>query len=133
MKTGRHVSLSVLVIDDEAALCALLTKTIEKSGHSVDTALSVDKCTALLMKKRYDIAFLDILMPDVDCASMLKAFYRLSPQTAIVLMSDKYLNEYVMKDLLARGICAFVQKPFTVGIIKHIIETSCRGKGRDRG
>ncbi|MSU23866.1 MAG: response regulator [Opitutus sp.] len=59
-------ALSILVVDDEAALRDLLRTFLEKTGHDVVCTASGNDAAALLTRHRFDLLITDILMPEGD-------------------------------------------------------------------
>ena len=55
---------AVLVVDDEADLCELLSLTLGRLGLDVDTADSVGSARDLLARNRYSLCLTDMRLPD---------------------------------------------------------------------
>ncbi|CAA9336936.1 MAG: COG0784: FOG: CheY-like receiver [uncultured Microvirga sp.] len=53
-------SKSVLLVEDEALLCELMTEALEAQGHRVYTAEDVDGAARLLAQERIDLLFTDL-------------------------------------------------------------------------
>ena len=61
---------SILLVDDEMDACRNLADIFEDLGYQVDTAASGEDALALAKRRRYDIAFLDLMMPGMDGATL---------------------------------------------------------------
>ena len=57
---------AVLVVDDTAMNLTVFKSLLKRTGIQIDTAASGDEGLALARGKRYDIIFLDHMMPDKD-------------------------------------------------------------------
>ncbi len=56
----------ILVIDDTKMNLLVVTSLLKSTAINIDTATSGDEGIALMMKKKYDIVFLDHMMPKKD-------------------------------------------------------------------
>jgi two-component system, sensor histidine kinase RpfC len=70
-------ALKVLVADDNAANCKILKKILEIAGHQVEVVSDGEEALAALERARFDLALLDINMPDVTGYEVAK-LYRMS-------------------------------------------------------
>ena len=59
-------SKSILVVDDDASLCTLISHILEQQGHAVVTCDTGAEAVDLLRKRRFDVLLLDIGLPDMD-------------------------------------------------------------------
>jgi two-component system sensor histidine kinase RpfC len=69
--------LRVLVADDNAANCKILKNVLEMAGHKVEVATTGEAALAALEKSRFDLALLDVNMPEVSGYDVAK-LYRMS-------------------------------------------------------
>ena len=70
-RTGYHEKFTapeaeILVVDDTPMNIEVFVSLLKKTLVRIDTARSGDECIALAKKKKYDIMFLDHMMPDKD-------------------------------------------------------------------
>ena len=61
----------ILVIDDEAVNREILIRHLERKGHSVRAVASAQETFDALGQERFDLALLDILMPDMNGIEVL--------------------------------------------------------------
>ena len=62
----------VLVVEDHADTCRLLTRLLHKAGHTVACAGNGREGTAALSGARTDVVVLDLMMPDMDGVEFLE-------------------------------------------------------------
>jgi PAS domain S-box-containing protein len=67
---GRH---TVLVVDDDSAVCDLFRNWLVKGGFCIETALGGEEGLRLARALRPDVIVLDVLMPEVDGWAVLSA------------------------------------------------------------
>lgn len=62
----------ILVVDDDAVSRTMLTRLLEQEGHRVDTAADGRQALERLHADPFDIALLDVLMPELDGYEVLQ-------------------------------------------------------------
>ena len=78
---------NVLVCDDERSIRELLEIALKKEGHKVETVASGELALRKMEGARYDVIVTDIKMPKIDGIEVLKQAHRLSPESAVVLIT----------------------------------------------
>jgi PAS domain S-box-containing protein len=108
--------LRVLVADDNASACAALAEACSSLGCEVERAAGGAEALALLRgERRYDLAFLDSAMPDLDGATVLE--YARAGQAShlprCALLAADPERERLAGLASDLGIAAIVAKPVT--------------------
>ncbi len=67
---------NILIADDDVDICKTLSLILESEGYSVDVANSGTKAIEKSKEKAYNIALLDIVLPDMTDTELLKSFTR---------------------------------------------------------
>jgi phosphate regulon transcriptional regulator PhoB len=105
---------NILVIDDEADIVELVTYNLKKEGFDVDTAHDGEQGLKKIGAKRYDLIFLDLMLPGIQGIELCK-MVRSNPDTAripIVMLTAK--GEEIDKILgLEVGADDYITKPFS--------------------
>jgi CheY-like chemotaxis protein len=114
----------ILIIDDEEDLCWLLSNTLKEKGHHVGTASSIEAGIRSL-KKKPDLIFLDLKLPDGDGMEILPAIKKKNPGTFVVIISA-YGSEDRMVEAKEKGVHSFIDKPFTE---EKIVQTLSQFQG----
>lgn len=70
-KHGKVQIGHILVIDDELANREVLSRQLERQGHSVRAVASASETFEALKQERFDLVLLDILMPDTNGIEVL--------------------------------------------------------------
>ena len=78
---------NVLVCDDERSIRELLDIALRKEGHKVEIVNSGALAVRKIESARYDVIVTDIKMPGVTGIEVLKHAHRVSPQSAVVLIT----------------------------------------------
>jgi DNA-binding response OmpR family regulator len=62
---------SILVVDDDKSILRTLTRILQKAGYDVDTAETGKEAMERAEKRRYDLALVDVRLPDMDGTDLL--------------------------------------------------------------
>jgi CheY-like chemotaxis protein/HPt (histidine-containing phosphotransfer) domain-containing protein len=121
---------SVLVADDNASSREALARALEGHGWDVDRAAGGAEALALLRGgRRYDLAFIDSVMPDLDGASVL-AFARTDPALTMprcALLAADPERERIAAMAADLRIAAVLAKPFTPGALDDALAELAHG------
>ncbi len=105
---------SILVIDDEADIVELVAYNLKKDGFDVDTAHDGEEGLKKIGSKKYDLIFLDLMLPGIQGVELCK-MVRSNPDTSripIVMLTAK--GEEIDKILgLEVGADDYITKPFS--------------------
>jgi excisionase family DNA binding protein len=103
----------ILVVDDEASIRDLLSKTLALADYDVD--LAPDGRTALdrLRIAPYDLLITDLKMPGVDGLTVIREGRRLRPDIPVVIITG-YSSEASAIEAVNLGVSGYLTKPFRV-------------------
>ncbi len=79
--------INVLIVDDETELVRAFKKKLDGEGFSVSVALRARDVSPLLEKQAFDVAVLDIKLPDMDGVDLLKALKEAEPSLEIIMLT----------------------------------------------
>jgi DNA-binding response OmpR family regulator len=77
----------LLVIDDEAGLRLTLACILGDEGYGVTSVASGPEALLALAANDYDLAFLDIRLPEMDGLTVLKEIHRQYPDLSVILIT----------------------------------------------
>ncbi len=63
---------NILVVDDNNMNLLVFTRLLKQTKVKIDTAKSGDEAIGMILKKKYDVIFLDHMMPEKDGVQVLK-------------------------------------------------------------
>ena len=112
-------SKSILVVDDDASLCTLITHILEQRGHAVVTCGTGVEGIRLLRERRYDLLLLDIALPDIDGLSLLHVWRGRNGTKIIVITADD-TAETLMTAIRA-GAYLYIRKPFRPEQLRDLV------------
>jgi excisionase family DNA binding protein len=103
----------VLVVDDEASIRDLLSKTLALAEYDVD--LAPDGRTALerLRLVPYDLLITDLKMPGVDGLAVIREARRMKADIPVIIITG-YSSEASAIEAVNLGVAGYLTKPFRV-------------------
>ena len=126
------VKARILVVDDEELIRTLFKETLEEQGHTVVTAGSSTEGIECVRGWDFDIVFLDLKMPEIDGAELLKQMRTIKPGLPVTIITG-FLNSEMMERALKYGPFSVMGKPFnnvdiTVAVNSFLHATHRGGK-----
>ncbi len=106
---------TILVVDDELGIRALLSEILTDEGHTVELAENAAQARAARERCKPQLVLLDIWMPDVDGITLLKewAGAGLLPRMPVIMMSGHGTIDTAV-EATKFGAAAFLEKPITL-------------------
>jgi DNA-binding NtrC family response regulator len=105
---------TILVVDDEVGIRALLSEILTDEGHAIEMAENAAQARALRERLQPDLVLLDIWMPDVDGISLLKEWGANGQLTMPVIMMSGHGTIDTAVEATKFGAMAFLEKPITL-------------------
>jgi DNA-binding response OmpR family regulator len=103
-------SATILLVEDDAASAAEVTRTLAASGHTVWHAETGADARAILRQGQPDLIILDLTLPDVDGLVFCTSLKTEAPNLPFMICSTGTTTEKVLSFTL--GAEDFVAKPF---------------------
>ncbi|HEV8314163.1 MAG TPA: response regulator [Burkholderiaceae bacterium] len=113
---------TILVVDDELGIRALLSEILSDEGHTVELAEDAAQARAVRERLRPDLVLLDIWMPDVDGISLLKEWGTTGLLTMPVIMMSGHGTIDTAVEATKFGAMAFLEKPITLQKLLRAVE-----------
>src|SRR5216683_2703176 len=113
---------SILICDDERSICEMLDITLRREGYKVETVNSGEAAKRKLESALYDVIVTDIKMPNMDGIEVLRQAHKLSPDSAVILITAVDDYEAAVEAVKAGGATDYIRKsPGMVDEIKLAI------------
>jgi DNA-binding NtrC family response regulator len=113
---------TILVVDDELGIRALLSEILADEGHSVELAENAAQARACRDRMRPDLVLLDIWMPDVDGITLLTEGGASALLTMPVIMMSGHGTIDTAVEATRFGAIAFLEKPITLQKLLRAVE-----------
>ena len=103
--------MKILIVEDDATLADGLGQTLAQSGYEVACAMSAAQAEGFLNSQAFDVAVLDLGLPDKDGLDLLRGIrVRNNPLPVLILTARDGVNDRVKG--LERGADDYLAKPF---------------------
>ena len=114
----------VLIVDDEASIRDLLSKTLALAEYDVD--LAPDGRTALerLRIIPYDLLITDLRMPGVDGLAVIREARRLKADIPVIIITG-FSTEASAIEAVNLGVSGYLTKPFRVPRVLAAAASTC--------
>lgn len=118
---------SIIIIDDELLIRDLLYDFFAEKNWQVTVAESGSKSLEILKSRSYDVALVDIKMPEMDGLEFIRKLRDLYPAMPVVLMTGFPSVETAIEGIRLRVDDYFV-KPFNINKLYKRLEQIAAGK-----
>ncbi|WP_028996883.1 response regulator [Azohydromonas australica] len=113
---------TILVVDDELGIRALLSEILTDEGHTVELAENAAQARGYRERMRPDLVLLDIWMPDVDGITLLKEWGSNGQLSMPVIMMSGHGTIDTAVEATRFGAMAFLEKPITLQKLLRAVE-----------
>lgn len=117
---------NILVVDDDAEARKILSSILFEEGYSVETVANGKQAIRACEQARFDVALIDIKLPDMDGTELLHRLKEKQPHMVKIIVTGFPTLENAMKTV-NEGANGYILKPFDVQkllemIKKHLTE-----------
>ena len=110
MSTAKHI----LIVDDELEIRKIIQEILNDEGYSTSSASSAEEARVEVNKKKPDLVFLDIWMPEEDGISLLKDWTSQSETDFPVIMISGHATIETAIEATKLGAKDFIEKPVSI-------------------
>lgn len=111
----------LLIVEDDISVGNMLQEALEIEGYEVARAYSGTEALMLLEKKKPDLILLDLMLPGLSGDELIA---HLDGVPTIVTSARSDLDSKI--ELLKKGACDYVTKPFVISELLARIEAHLR-------
>ena len=104
----------ILIVDDELEIRKIIQEILNDEGYSTATASSADEARKQANKKKPDLVFLDIWMPEEDGISLLKDWTNQTESNFPVVMISGHATIETAIKATKLGAKDFIEKPVSI-------------------
>ena len=116
---------SILIVDDNENICETLKLILIKKGYETEVAKTGKEAIKKIKKRSFNIALIDIKLPDIEGIKILKLLKNLHPEMEVIVITG-YASLDVAMSSLNEGASVMMTKPlnidFLLSKIKNIFE-----------
>lgn len=111
----------LLIVDDEQDICANLADIFGDLGYEVQVAYDGPSALEMAKRETFDVALLDLRMPEMDGLELFKRLKDVSQGTAAIIITA-YASSDTARDAVEAGAWGLMSKPVDVQALFETIE-----------
>lgn len=123
LKAKKHI----LVVDDDKSILRTFTRILQKKGYEIDVAETGREAIEKTKNAKFDMALIDIRLPDMDGTDLLSKIQPFTPETIKILITGFPSVESGLK-AVDEGADAYLVKPVKPEELLALIEEKIRLK-----
>ncbi|MDH4211796.1 MAG: sigma-54 dependent transcriptional regulator [candidate division WOR-3 bacterium] len=113
--------MHILIVDDEESQRNLLAGFLGKEGHNVRTASSGKEAIDIISESGFDLAIMDLKMPELDGIETMRRMKEIDPETYYVILTGYGTVESAVQ-AMKQGAYDYLNKPVNLDELELIIE-----------
>ncbi len=121
-------AVRVLVVDDDKDVCDFMETFLVKDGFEVRTLSDATKVQDEVRTGAYNLLILDMMMPQLDGISVLKAVRKVDSDIAVVVFTGYPSIETAVQAMQLEAV-DYLSKPFNPEEFREVLERVRRKKG----
>jgi DNA-binding NtrC family response regulator len=121
----------ILVVDDDESIRKVLTTILEEKGYLVDTAENGKEAIKKSKTKIYNLALLDIRLPDMKGTKLLTTMKETTPKMIKIIMTG-YPSLQNAIETVNKGADAYMLKPLNMDDALHTIREHLKNQKQSR-
>ena len=114
-------SSRILVIDDEESIRMTVSMTLRHAGYLVDTAENGKQAVEKAQANFYNLALIDIRLPDMECTELLTTLTETTPKMVKIILTGYPALENAVK-AINKGVDAYLIKPVNSDAMLELIK-----------
>jgi len=114
-------SAKILIIDDDESIRRTLSSILEEKGYAVDTAKNADEALRKSKDAYYNLALIDIRLPDIEGTDLLNKLEETSPEMIKIILTGYPSLQNAIK-AVNRGADGYLVKPADIDDLQRMIK-----------
>ncbi|KKL85919.1 hypothetical protein LCGC14_1949920 [marine sediment metagenome] len=111
----------ILIVDDEAEHSANIKDILEMNGYAVNTAINGKDAISFCQKDSYDLAFVDIKLPDISGNTVVSEMSKISPSTEYIYITGYASVDTAIEAVKQENVISYETKPINMDHLLPII------------
>ena len=133
MSAAKHAEL--LIVDDDPEFRSTLVRRFLRRGYQVCEASDGSEALGLAERRQFDVAILDMVMPKMSGAELVRHVREKRPEVSILVISG-YTGDSLDGAWLGENNAAFLSKPFTsqqlARRVRELLNSGCVSRDGSR-
>jgi len=121
----------ILIIDDDESIRRTLSSILEEKGYIVDTARNAEEALKKSEAFYYNLALIDIRLPDIEGTDLLSKLQKASPEMIKIILTGYPSLQNAIK-AVNRGADGYLIKPADPDDLHQMIERHLKRQEEER-
>jgi len=116
---------NILVVDDDTTVCKSIANVLENEGYTVDMAFSGEEALETVIKNKYAVVLLDLMLPGISGIEVLQQIKKQNPNITTIMITG-YPSIKTAVESIKLSAFDYLPKPFTpdelCGLVARALE-----------
>ncbi len=121
---------SILIIDDDREMGALIRKVLHRENYGVHVAHSGQEGILMLRRQSFDLIISDLRMPGISGIELIRTAKKIAPETPLILITA-FGDIQTYLEALGAGAFDYINKPLKMRDLRHSIRKALVYTGGD--
>jgi DNA-binding NtrC family response regulator len=121
----------ILIVDDDGSIRKVLATILEEEGYAADTAKNGTQAIKKSKVKFYNLALIDIRLPDMEGIKPLTRIRETTPKMRKIIITG-YPSLQNAIEALNKGADAYIMKPFDMDKVLETIKEQLRKQQKEK-
>ncbi len=122
----------IAVIDDDLDLASNIQDILEMEGYHVQEANSSREAIGLFEKNPFDLAIVDIKLPDIHGPELVRVLKKVNPETEYIMVTGHATLETAIDSIEEPKIIAYETKPLNMDHFLSLLRQTTRRQQAER-
>jgi len=115
----------VIIIDDQTSVIESFREILKIKDYEVEGFTTGKEAIESIKSRKYDMAFVDLRMPEMDGIEVLKKIKEVDPAIEVIIVTA-YASEESFANAITLGAMEYLRKPFLMGEVYALAERALR-------
>jgi signal transduction histidine kinase len=107
-----QIPARILIVDDEPGIREGCQRVLTARQFTAETAANITSALAMIGQAAYDLALIDVVMPDGNGLDLIRAMHERDPDTICIVITG-YATVEMAVQAVKQGAYDFISKPFS--------------------
>ncbi|MDX2227960.1 MAG: response regulator [Verrucomicrobiae bacterium] len=117
--SSRGGESQILIVDDESMIHELIRDVLSEENCGIDSALNGKDALGLIGAKKFNLLFLDMVLPDMSGDQIYEYAAKSQPNLLIVVITA-FVDNKILDRVLASGPITILPKPIDIHQLRHL-------------
>jgi DNA-binding NtrC family response regulator len=118
---------ALLIADDDLVALELLAEVLSAEGYRVRTAPGGKECLSLAENEPFDLAIVDLRMPDVDGLQVIRRLASIQPEMPVLILTAFATIDTAI-EAIREGAYDYLSKPFRMEELKILVRRTLEAR-----